>query len=231
MSAVTLEAAMAALTAQGDAERAGGSAAYHKAPRVYLGLSVPQIDRLTHDWRAACTLDERLDLASGLWNSNIHEARIAASRLLNQSRIRPSDEAAWQLIASWVPDFDGWAIADHACISGAKRLVADPGRIDQVETWTRAPDKWSRRAALVITLPWTKQNHPKPADLAIRERVLGWAASYAGDPDWFIQKAIGWWLRDLSKHSPERTMAFLAEHGPKMKPFAAREAARHLGTL
>ena len=43
---------------------------------------------------------------------------------------------------------------------------------------------------LVITLPWTRQNHPKPADLAIRDRVLGWAASYVDDPEWFIQKAI-----------------------------------------
>ncbi len=229
MSAVTPEAALAAMRAQGDAERARGSAAYHKAPRVYLGLSVPQIDLLTREWRAACTLEERLALASGLWASDIHEARIAAARLLNQARIRPDDEAAWRLIASWVPDFDGWAIADHACISGMKRLVADPRRIDEVEGWTRSPDKWTRRAALVITLPWTRQNHPKPADLAIRERVLGWAATYISDPDWFIQKAIGWWLRDLSKHDPDRTRAFLAEHGAAMKPFAVREASRHLG--
>jgi hypothetical protein len=40
---------------------------------------------------------------------------------------------------------------------------------------------WTRRAALVITLPWTRQNHPKAADLAIRDRVLGWAASYVDD--------------------------------------------------
>ena len=44
-----------------------------------------------------------------------------------------------------------------------------------------------------MTLPWTKQNHPKPADLAIREKVLGWAAGYVTDHDWFIQKAIAWW--------------------------------------
>jgi len=46
------------------------------------------------------------------------------------------------------------------------------------------------------------------------------------DHEWFIQKAIGWWLRELSKHNPERVKSFLAEYAPRMKPFAVREATR-----
>ncbi|HSG37516.1 MAG TPA: DNA alkylation repair protein [Paracoccaceae bacterium] len=224
-----LELALSELRAAGDPERAAGSAAYHKAARTYLGIAVPQIDELTKRWRADLTLDERLDLAAGLWSSDIHEARIAAAKLLNQARIRPDDQGAWRLIVSWVSDFDGWAIADHACIAGQKRLVADPSRLDEVEAWTQSPHMWTRRAALVITLPWTKMNHPKPVDLARRDRILGWAAGYVDDKEWFIQKAIGWWLRDLSKHDPDRTRAFIAANGERMKPFARKEALRHLG--
>ena len=88
---------------------------------------------------------------------------------------------------------------------------------------------WTRRAALVMTLPWNRMRNPKPEDLERRERILGWAASYVDDREWFIQKAIGWWLRDLSKHDPERTRAFIAAHGERMKPFARKEAMRHLG--
>jgi 3-methyladenine DNA glycosylase AlkD len=127
-----------------------------------------------------------------------------------------------------VPDFDAWAIADHVCIAGQKRLVADPSRLDTVETWTTSDHMWTRRAALVITLPWTKQNNPKAADLAARDRILGWAAGYVADPDWFIQKSVGWWLRELSRHDAERVIAFLAEHGDMMKPFARAEARKHL---
>jgi 3-methyladenine DNA glycosylase AlkD len=58
--------------------------------------------------------------------------------------------------------------------------------------------------------------------------VLGWAAGYADDRDWFIQKAIAWWLRDLSRHDADRSRAFLADHGARLKPFARKEAARHL---
>jgi 3-methyladenine DNA glycosylase AlkD len=207
--------------------KAAEMAAYHKVPRTYLGIPVPQIEELTDRWRAELTLDDRLALAADLWRTNIHEGRVAAAKLMTQARIRP-DEAAWALIVSWVPDFDAWAIADHASIAGQKRLVADPSRIDTVETWVSSPHMWTRRAALVMTLPWTKQNFPKPQDLAIRARVLGWCAELAPDRDWFIQKAVAWWVRDLSKHDAEAARAFLATHGAKLKPFARKEAARYL---
>jgi len=222
------EAALAALQAHADPVKATEMAAYHKVARPYLGVPVPVIDALARDWRGQVTLDERVALAAALWDSNIHEARVAAAKLLTQARIRPDDAAVWRLIASWVPQFDGWALADHAGIAGQKRLLADPARLDEVAGWTGSDHLWSRRAALVMTLPWTKQNFPKPQDLAIRDRVLGWAAGYLDDPEWFIQKAVAWWLRDLSRHDPDRTRAFLAAHGDRMKPFARKEAGRHL---
>lgn len=208
-------------------DRAAGAAAYHKNKREHLGVPNPVLNDLTKAWRTELSVEDRVALADGLWRTDIFEARLAAAKLLTQARIRP-DDAVWQLICGWLPDFDSWAVADHACMAAQKRLVADPARLDQVETWTRSDHMWTRRAALVATLPWTKQNHPKPADLDRRDRILGWAASYVPDQDWFIQKAVAWWLRDLSKHDPDRTRAFLAEHGAAMKPFARKEAGKYL---
>lgn len=215
------------LRSRADPAKAAEMAAYHKVSRPYLGIPVPEIEELTDAWRAALSLDDRIALAADLWRTNIHEARVAAAKLLTQARIRP-DQAAWDLIVAWVPDFDAWAIADHAAIAGQKRLVADPSRLDTVETWVTSPHLWTRRAALVMTLPWTKQNFPKPQDLAIRARVLDWCATLAPDRDWFIQKAVAWWVRDLSKHDPKAARDFLAAHGETLKPFARKEAARHL---
>ncbi|WP_108385137.1 DNA alkylation repair protein [Yoonia sediminilitoris] len=223
--------AIAALRALGDPAKAAEMHRYHKVDRPYLGVANPAIDALVKDWRAAVDLDQRLALARGLWKSNIHEGRIAAAKLLTQARIRPDDSGAWDLICEWVPSFDAWAIADHASIAGQKRLVADPTRLDTVETWTTSDHMWTRRAALVMTLPWTKQNNPKPEELAARDRILGWAAGYVTDHDWFIQKAVGWWLRDLSKHDPDRVRAFLGAHADQMKPFAVKEAGRKLSPL
>lgn len=224
---MTLDDALAALKSHVEEGRAEGMAAYHKQTREVLGIPNPALNDLTKSWRQTLTVEERVALADQLWQSDIFEARIAAAKLLTQARLRP-DDAAWALIQSWVPDFDSWAIADHVCMAGQKRLVADPARIDTVEGWTRSDHMWSRRAALVITLPWTKQNFPKPDELAIRDRVLGWAEGYVEDHDWFIQKAVAWWLRDLSKHDPDRTRAFLVAHGDKMKAFARKEAGKYL---
>ncbi|GGX56901.1 DNA alkylation repair protein [Tateyamaria omphalii] len=224
---MTPEQALDQIKAHADVERAAGAKAYHKSDRLHLGVPNPVLNDLSKQWRQALDVPTRVALADGLWQTDIYEARVAAAKLLTQARIRP-DEAAWALIASWVPDFDSWAIADHACMAGQKRLVADPTRIDQVEAWTVSDHMWTRRAALVITLPWTKQNNPKPQDIEIRDRVLGWAAAYVPDQTWFIQKAIAWWVRELSKHDIPRATKFLATHGDAMKPFARREAGKYL---
>ncbi len=224
---MTLDEALDALAQQAEPGRARQMAAYHKATRRYLGVPTPAVNELTKTWRQTLDVASRVTLAGQLWETDIFEARQGAAKLLTQARIRPDDQV-WGLIRSWVAQFDSWAIADHAAIAGQKRLVAQPDRLDEVARWTQSSHMWTRRAALVFTLPWTKQNHPKPEELAARDRILGWAAGYVDDKDWFIQKAVAWWLRDLSRHDEERTRAFLSEHGERMKPFARKEAARHL---
>jgi 3-methyladenine DNA glycosylase AlkD len=59
--------------------------------------------------------------------------------------------------------------------------------------------------------------------------MLGWAAKLTPDREWFIQKAIGWWLRELSKRDAARVRRFLEEHGATMKAFARKEAGKYLG--
>lgn len=223
---MTPSAAIAALRAHGDTARARAAAAYHKVPRTYLGVPVPDIAVLAQGWRHLSP-DDQIALAEALWDSDIHEARIAAAKLFERRRV-PAEAAVWRMIRGWVPGFDGWAIADHVCKAGSHRLLADPDRLDTVAGWTESPALWTRRAALVITLPWARLDDPLPAEIRQRERVLGWAAGYVGDPDWFVQKAVAWWLRDLSKRDPDRVRAFLATHGAALRPFAWREAAKYL---
>ncbi|MEM6636147.1 MAG: DNA alkylation repair protein [Pseudomonadota bacterium] len=226
---MTPEVAIAQLERHSVPGKAADMAVYHKADRQYLGVSNPDIDAAVKTWRAALDLDQRVALSAGLWKSDIHEARIAAAKLLTQARLKPDDRAAWDLIADWVPEFDAWAVADHASIAGQKRLVASPSRLNQVENWTLLDHMWTRRAALVMTLPWAKMNTPKPDQLAARQRILGWAAAYVADRNWFIQKAVAWWLRDLSKRDPATVRDFLDNHDATMKPFARREASKYLG--
>ena len=92
--------------------------AYHKIDRAYWGIGNPILDDQARLWRQELPLEDRLQLASDLWSSNAYEARICASKLLTQARIRPEDSSAWALIKSWIPDLDSLEIADQLCLAG-----------------------------------------------------------------------------------------------------------------
>lgn len=218
--------AIEALEACGDPAEAEAATAAGR--RRHLAVPVPLIEDQARLWRQQATLEERIALARGLWDSDIHEARIAAAKLLIQARIRP-DEAVWGVICDWIGTLDDRVLCDQAVAAGARRLSADPKRIDTVEGWISAPNPWTRRAALLVTLPFTRTMQPGPEEAAIRSRVLGWCATLAPERDLFVQKAIGQWLGDLSKRDPAAVTGWLAAHGAALKPVTRREASRRLG--
>ncbi|WP_316014179.1 DNA alkylation repair protein [Roseobacter sp. HKCCA0434] len=225
---MTPDAALAALAARGESARAVQMAEYHKVERRYLGLGNDQVEGLVRGWRADLDRDGRVSLAAGLWDSDVFEARIAAAKLLTQARIRPDDAPVWAELVRWVGQLDSWAIADAVAKPVERRLQADPARFAELESWVDHPNLWTRRAALVSTLHWAKGRHPDAAHLAARGRVIGWMERLVPDHDWFIQKAIGWWLRTLSKHDPEAVRAFLERHGPDLRAVARKEGGKYL---
>jgi len=225
---ITTDKALATLRAHADPARATEMAAYHKQTREVLGLSNALTGDLAETWRKSLDQPGLVALAQGLWASDIFEARIAAGKLFIQARMRPDDAAAWDCIAGFVPGFESWAIADAVAQGGQKRLLQIPARLDQLEPWIASDHMWTRRAALVFTLPFTKSRHPDTTEATARSRILGWCETLAPDGDRFIQKAIAWWLRELSKREPDRVAGWLGDHGTRLKPFAVKEASKHL---
>ena len=158
---MTIEDAMAQLRQHAEPGRAeaDGQPITNRPARFWVSTN-DVLNGFAKDWRRDLDVSGRVDLARALWQSDIFEARILAAKLLTQARIK-DDAGRLGPAVSWVPDFDSWAIADHACSAISKRLVAQPARLDVVETWTTAEHMWSRRAALVATLPWAKLPNPK----------------------------------------------------------------------
>ncbi len=74
---VTVAEALTILEAEADLQKAAEMAAYHKVPRRYLGVTVPQIEAAVAAWRADLSVEDRVALAGGLWDTNVHEARVA----------------------------------------------------------------------------------------------------------------------------------------------------------
>ncbi len=85
---MTPDDALNQLQALSDPAKAEQAHAYHKVDRPYLGISVPDVTALATTWRDHLDTAGRVTVADALWQSNIHEAMIAAAKLLTQARIQ-----------------------------------------------------------------------------------------------------------------------------------------------
>ena len=213
---------IAALRAVADAARAAQEKRYQKSSWEHWGVALPKMDAAIRATVADLGQADALALAARLWREPVWDLKIVAGRLLARKAVAP-DADVWSFVVGRMGDLDGWAVADNFAGVGGRCLVADPGRLESVESWVESPHLWTRRAALVFTLPWTKDGRDP-------ERMLGWAARLAPDRQWFIQKAIGWWLRELSKRDPKRVRRFLDEQGAPLMAVARREATKYLDT-
>jgi 3-methyladenine DNA glycosylase AlkD len=200
------------LRALANPELAERIAARHKSGRQTLGLTPAQIEATVTAWRDSLDLDARVALARQLWESNIHEARIAAPRLLVQARIQ-DDETVWTALTDWAAAMDGVDITDAVMAATSRRIVAHPERMEDMLNWAQSSNPWLRRGALMATLPWAKMNNPKPEDVDIRERVLDWMLHLADDSNGAVRQAIETWLRDLAKRAPERVAEWRQTRG------------------
>ena len=117
--------------------------------------------------------DKAVDLCRRLWREPVWDLKIVAGRIFARKGIAP-DAKVWGFVTERMPDLDGWAVADNLATVASRCLIEDPGRLDVVETWIENPHLWTRRAALVFTLPWAKERRDP-------ERMLGWAARLADD--------------------------------------------------
>ena len=79
---------------------------------------------------------------------------------------------------------------------------------------------WIRRSTIIHQLRY-KNNVDKELLFELVERQ-------AGDHEFFIQKAIGWSLRELSKTDGEAASSCLDRLGPKLSCLALREGSKYL---
>jgi 3-methyladenine DNA glycosylase AlkD len=210
---------MESLRERGGAARAEWDKRYMKSAREHWGVSTPEIVAAIRTLRP---LSEpiRLRVATELWREEVFDLRIAAARIV-AGLSDAADAKTWAFLTKRMAELDGWAIADNFADAAGPRLIFAPERLDEVEQWTTSPHLWTRRASLVFTLAWMRSGRDP-------ERMLAWATQLVADREWFIQKAIGWWLRELGKRDAPRVRAWLKAHGGELKGFARKEAEKYL---
>ena len=209
-----------AVQALADPARAERDRQYHKSARAHWGINMPQLDGVVKRHVKQHAAADLLQLAQTLWDSGTFDLMMAAGRILGRREISASPRL-WRTLDAWLDDVDGWALEDVLAPAAWKCLLHGPAVLDHLERWTTHPGVWRRRATLVYTLPYAKPGHDP-------ERVLTWAAGYVADPEWFIQKAIGWWLRELSRHDGRASCVFCKPTGTSCRALRARRPSRRL---
>ena len=209
-----IAAALAQLEALADPAKAAEAAPITRPTAAIWACRCRRSRRWSPKWRADATLDDRIALAAGLWDTDIHEARVAAAKLLTQARIRP-DDAVWDWCEpgcrSSTPG--RWPIMPR----GRSRAAWSPTRRASTRSKAGPPPQHVDPPRGAGRDPALDQAEPPQTRRDSRPATGCWAGrrAWPEDRDWFIQKAVAWWLRDLSKHDPDRARAFLAAHGDR----------------
>ena len=106
----------------------------------------------------------------------------------------------------------------------APKIVGDIVGMDRVEgeaammEWAKSANMWTNRASILHQLKYKNETN--------EELLFATINRHAASKEFFIQKAIGWVLREYAKTSPEIVRQFV--ENTKLAPLSKREALKHM---
>lgn len=208
----------------GDAEIVRG---YLKTSSLdFYGIRLPVIRKLAREESRAVALENSTSFLIDVWKVRVFDARRAAAEALLEfiKRGMPSSEAL-TLIDSWIDDIDTWALTDPLSWCVGKLLLRSAEIQNILREWGKSAHIWRRRMAIVPYLEILSHGQYRPE---YAPWVLDAMRPHLGDPEFFVGKAVGWVLRQLSYHVPSLVRRFIKENTSRMTPLVLREGGRKL---
>lgn len=180
---------------------------YLGSPHPVLGLSVPELRAILAAFRQAhrdATAKDVNGLAAALWRGKTYEEKALATYLL-AAYPKLFDAETWRLLDRWVDDCVGWGMCDTIAYGPIARMVHDqPHRFRALRRWAKSSNPWRRRIALYALRDFVLAKElDKPFDLL---------AVLLYDEEFWVQRAVGTWLRECWKRDRRRTESFLRKH-------------------
>ncbi|MEK6851243.1 MAG: DNA alkylation repair protein [Candidatus Thermoplasmatota archaeon] len=180
---------------------------YVGSPYPVLGLSSPQMGAIQTAFAKAhpdLTAKDVNALAAAVRRGPTTEEKWLAVGLMDR-HAKILDEASWRLLNRFVDDSVGWGLCDGLGSGPVSKMVhAKPARFRELVKWSKSPNPWRRRVALYALHDFVRaKEFDKPSMLL--ERLLY-------DEEFWVQRAVGTWLRECWKVDRKRTEAFLQKH-------------------
>ena len=209
----------------GDRKRAIGAQMYMKDVAPFIGVATPErrslVKKIAKNLPVP-TSDELAATTRKLWKLDEREFQYCANDLIGihwkvADKNFLADHVEDLLISkSWWDTVDGLgsvAISPLTDKFGCEKLIA---------RWNKSPNMWLNRAAI-------QHQRGRKFETDV-ELILQYCDDHSDSKEFFIVKAIGWALRDISRINPRAVRKFLKDH-PDLGRVAVREAERGLGRL
>jgi len=209
-----------------DPSKAGPMQAYMKSAMPYHGVPTPALRSLCKrlfkahpcstepEWREACLT---------LWrNARFREERYAAIELTGYKLYNP-----WQTMAT-LPMYEEMIVTgawwDYVDAIATQRLggllKSYPKKMSaKMLQWSRSRDLWKRRSAILSQLHFKQET-----DLTLLYACI---EASLDSREFFLQKAIGWALRQYAWTNPEEIRRYCATH--RLSKLSRREALKNIG--
>jgi 3-methyladenine DNA glycosylase AlkD len=216
-----------ALAAAEDLTKAAGMQAYLKSAMPCRGALRPAQRQI---FRAAFAAHPQPDRPA--WEATVREMwreagyreeRYAAIALTGYPRYRGwQDTETMPIYQEMVVTGAWWDYVDEVAIRRiGPILLAHPATmVPMMLAWSRDRDLWTRRAAIICQV-----GAKAATDTALLRACI---IPNLGDREFFLQKGIGWALREHAKHDPDWVRSFVAEFDGQLSPLSHREACKHL---
>ncbi len=192
----------------------------------FIGVELPDIHRIVKSNTKGTSLDEKLHLMTELWKMEFFETRLAAIDVFKEYAQKGSVDKALELASSWIDDADTWAITDPLCSPCIGSLILrDPKVEKELKSWRISDNFWRRRCSVLPYLYLTLKTQYKPE---YASKILDAVAPHISDEEFFVGKAAGWVLRELSKRDPNLISDFYGKYRHIMTKLVIREGQKKI---
>ena len=215
----------AALRAVSDPDRARNEKRYLKSDLRFIGVKIPEIRRAIKPFIRSGAISDReslLEFAGECWATGVHELRATAIQAL-RDKSDLLDIRDMALIEDLIRQSKSWGYVDPLSIYLAGGLVERFPKLNStLDRWSTDDDFWVRRSAMLALLIPLRQGG---GDF---DRFTGYADGMLEEKEFFIRKAIGWVLREVSKKRPEMVYDWIAPRTHRASGVTMRETVRYL---
>lgn len=211
---------LAELNRHADPARAAPMAAYMKNRFDFIGIAKPQVKCICKPlFQGAAKAAVDWDFVRQCWANPHRELQYCALEYLRavQKNLTPQDIPHLQALITDEPWWDSADVLDRI-VGGIALRYPEANAV--LLAWSQSDNIWLRRVAIDHQLLRKEQT-----DTALLEQIL---RNNLGQTEFFINKAIGWALRDYSKSNPQWVRRFIEQHRSRMAKLSVREASKYL---